>query len=213
MNFKYNGNIIDIEASSLAVESYPIEVALINHRGETFNSLIKPHQDWKDWNMSSQCIHGISQEQLQDEGASVHLVCEAISDLAAGESYFSDYWVCDDRWLNLLFTSAKIERQLRCLPFEYFMPDTQLRDWQALKNASAAKLGLAQHRALNDVHIIQQALDDLADKGAIQQPLRKISKQIVLDNWNDAFDPIYQDMQVANADTVQPAALRTVLSK
>ena len=70
----YSGNVIDIEASSLEPESYPIEIAVRFANGESYDSLIKPTGDWSDWSMTSQQAHGISREELLEHGKDIRTV-------------------------------------------------------------------------------------------------------------------------------------------
>ena len=62
---------VDFEASSLAPDSWPIEVGLSwisDGQVETWSSLIRPHGLWSRdaWHEESEEVHGISLEDLSD---------------------------------------------------------------------------------------------------------------------------------------------------
>lgn len=58
---------IDFEASGIAPDCYPIEVAVVS--GETsFTSLIKPARYWTHWSFDAQDMHGLTQDQLRQQG-------------------------------------------------------------------------------------------------------------------------------------------------
>ena len=72
--------IIDFEASSLnSHHSYPISVGIVAN-GKTFYRLIRPKEEWTDWSLASESIHGLSKEHLLFEGLPVNQV---LSDILA----------------------------------------------------------------------------------------------------------------------------------
>lgn len=54
---------IDFEASGIAPDSYPIEVAAVSSEF-AFNTLIKPARYWTHWSFDAQDMHGLSQESF-----------------------------------------------------------------------------------------------------------------------------------------------------
>jgi hypothetical protein len=97
---------LDFEASSLAKDSYPIEVGWIFEDGTAASFLIKPAPDWTDWSSESEEIHGISRSMLENEGMSVEAVAnEMLSSLAGHELYASaPSW--DGKWMSVLLRRA-----------------------------------------------------------------------------------------------------------
>ena len=97
---------IDFEASSLAENSFPIEVGLacINeHEIQSESKLIKPDPCWDltTWSGESEQLHGIAFAELQ--------VAELASDVAtwlaeaiAGHVLISDAPAFDQRWLDMM---------------------------------------------------------------------------------------------------------------
>ncbi|MFT2092672.1 hypothetical protein [Paraglaciecola sp. 2405UD69-4] len=164
----YSGNVIDIEASSLTRNSYPIEIAVRLGDGTSHDSLIKPIDEWKDWSHQAQAVHGITRDELFLKGKNIIEVCQTLNNICEGQTFFSDGWTWDNMWLNRLFDASGISKNFDCLPMEYFMPESQIEKWPGLKHAVAQKRKLKAHRALNDVHIIGEAFDKLASAGEIK---------------------------------------------
>ena len=73
--------IIDLEASGLASNSYPIEVGLALAPGNRFCSLIKPVDEWEHWDQQAESVHGISRDILLKMGRPV---TEIAADLGVG---------------------------------------------------------------------------------------------------------------------------------
>lgn len=87
--------IIDVEASGLHFDSYPIEIAVLKN-GETRSWLIKPEPNWKYWCDVAEGLHGISREILFSEGL---LAFEVVEQLNAFLSDFDGVLYSDaDRW-------------------------------------------------------------------------------------------------------------------
>jgi hypothetical protein len=61
---------LDVEASSLSMDSYPIEIAWSDHCGGIESHLINPYgiKEWIDWDYNAQQMHGINRKQCQEEG-------------------------------------------------------------------------------------------------------------------------------------------------
>lgn len=155
----FNGNVIDLEASGLASESYPVEVGIVLGNGQSFEALIKPLPHWRHWDDEAESIHGISREQLESEGQDVHSVCQQINQLCAGKTLYSDCWVHDARWLNLLFTEAGIPMEFQCSPMEVFLDGEEVMNWLHYKNEFCRTSNIEPHRALNDAIIIAETLE------------------------------------------------------
>lgn len=97
---------IDIEASSLAADSWPIEVGLAwiaNGTVETWSSLIRPDPDWDEdaWSDQSADVHGIARRELDAAPLSSDVAHELI-DRIAGRIVVSDAPAFDHFWAEQL---------------------------------------------------------------------------------------------------------------
>ncbi|UWR55513.1 3'-5' exonuclease [Phaeobacter inhibens] len=97
---------IDFEASSLSVESWPIEVGIAWLEGKRVISdskLIRPRSEWPedDWNPVSEEVHGILRADL-DGANSADDVASWLLEAIAGRTLVSDAPEFDQRWLDRL---------------------------------------------------------------------------------------------------------------
>lgn len=90
-------HFIDFEASGIAPDSYPIEVAVVYPGGE-YQSLIKPAAYWDHWSYDAQDIHQLTREKLMSEGQPPLAVAQEMNRLFDGKTLCSDnpadcYWL------------------------------------------------------------------------------------------------------------------------
>lgn len=143
---------IDFEASGIAPDSYPIEVAVVYPGGE-YQSLIQPARYWDHWSYDAQDMHGLSREQLIAEGTSPLGVAQAMNQLFDGKVLCSDN-PADCYWLDVLYEAAGIEAAFEVKPLESFVG-------REAASEILKRLPLRRgHRALQDVHAIKAALED-----------------------------------------------------
>ncbi|MDM9627771.1 transcriptional regulator [Rhizobium sp. S152] len=103
---------LDFEASSLGRHGYPIEIAWVFEDDRSRSLLIKPEPTWTDWSEDAQAIHGISRQQLDQEGTPVILVVtEMMAELAGHDLYASSpSW--DGKWLSVLLRGGGVPRHM-----------------------------------------------------------------------------------------------------
>lgn len=149
-------SVIDIEASGLSSEDYPIEIGVVRSDGERFCSLITPFKQWRHWNVQAESIHGISREMLFSYGSSGVEVCLKLNEFLRGETVYSDGWVVDYPWLIRLFEASAIEMEFRLSDIDYILNEQQMINWQSVKQSIIAERGAKRHRASFDAEIVQQ---------------------------------------------------------
>lgn len=102
--------VLDFEASSLSLESWPIEIGiswLQEGRIQTWSSLIRPAPEWEisDWSARSATVHGIAREDLLDAPTASAVVNDFFSKLPR-KLLVSDAPEFEARWLARLLTAA-----------------------------------------------------------------------------------------------------------
>lgn len=110
---------LDIEASSLAPDSWPLEIgcAWIGPAGvETSEALIRPRPDWplSAWSAQAEKVHGISLAQLEAAGYSAETVAVA-TDAFIGVDLVSTNPHWDAVWLARLRGPERAPLRLRLL--------------------------------------------------------------------------------------------------
>lgn len=148
--------IIDLEASGLASNSYPIEVGLALTPGNRFCALIKPVDEWEHWDQQAESVHGISRDILLKMGRPVTEIAAKLNQLLGSMTVYSDAWSVDNNWVITLFAAARMKKTFNVSALEMIMNERQIDVWNETKNAVVSDLGITRHRASNDAWIIQE---------------------------------------------------------
>lgn len=140
---------IDLEASGLAAESYPIEIAwacVETDRRDSF--LIDPESapGWTYWDEYAEELHGIEPELLQREGIPVTQACRRLNQALEGEQVISDAFEYDSFWLNRLYQAAGMKPEFRLTGLESVLGGEQLLQYRLIARAQ-----FRRHRAMPDV--------------------------------------------------------------
>ena len=154
-------NTLDIEASGIHPESYPIEIGIVLKSGESWCSLIKPDNSWQHWDKSAEKIHGISRSDLQQYGKPISEVTQHLNQLLNRGTVYCDCWSLDSPWLLKLFHQAKAYQDFKLLDIMYVVSEEQYENLNQKKPQIAQKLKLDRHRASNDARILQLAYEEV----------------------------------------------------
>ena len=140
---------IDFEASGIAPDSYPIEVAVVSSE-TSFSSLIKPVRYWTHWSFDAQDMHGLTQDQLLQEGNTPDAVARNMNQLFSGQVLCSDS-PQDSFWFDVLFEAADLMPTFELKPLEVFVGREAASEiYRRLPTAR-------HHRALNDATALMNA--------------------------------------------------------
>lgn len=143
---------LDFEASSLARDSYPIEVGWVFEDGAEENHLIRPAPDWNDWAADAEAVHGISRDTLVREGEDHAAVAARMMEALAGHDLLASAPSWDGKWLSVLLRAAGLPRHA-----------LRLRDSQEA-HVAAAREGLGPdaptEAALNALELARLRLAD-----------------------------------------------------
>lgn len=162
--------IIDIEASGLHADSYPIEVGIALASGERHSMIICPEEGWTHWDSSAESLHGIARETLLEYGKPVVEIAQQLNTLLDGQQAYSDAWVVDKPWIIKLFEAARIPMNFKLSTIELMMDEDQILEWDAVKKQVTNDLDVRRHRASHDAWIIQQTYVRLSQEPALNSP-------------------------------------------
>ena len=148
---------LDIEASGLYDESYPVEIAWCNRSGKVSAHLIRPSDDWNHWDAKAAEIHGISRQQLFQDGMEARDLCELVRQFLAGRTVYTDAPSLDRMWLDRLFTAGEGRRCPLLVLGISEIPEFRQAFYQRglfdqLKQEAVAAIGQT-HRAAADVAV------------------------------------------------------------
>lgn len=140
---------IDFEASGIAPDSYPIEVAVVSNE-TVYSSLIKPARYWTHWSFDAQYMHGLTQDHLLQEGDPPRTVAERMNQLFSGQVLCSDS-PQDSFWFEVLFEAADLMPTFELKPLEVFVGRKAASDIYRLLPT------IKHHRALTDATALMNA--------------------------------------------------------
>ncbi len=140
---------IDFEASGIAPDSYPIEVAVVSSE-TSFSSLIAPARYWTHWSFDAQDMHGLTQYQLHQEGDTPVAVARNMNQLFSGQVLCSDS-PQDGFWLDVLYEAADLIPTFELKPLEVFVGR------EAASEIYRRLPTTRRHRALNDATALMNA--------------------------------------------------------
>ncbi|WP_143024527.1 hypothetical protein [Pseudomonas abietaniphila] len=151
---------VDFEASGIAPDSYPIEIAVVSANAE-YQSLIRPVRYWTHWSFDAQDMHQISRDHLLADGLDPGRVAAELNKLFKGARLCSDS-PQDVFWLNTLYEAAGLEPTFELLPLESFVGRVIADQiYRALPPRR-------QHRALPDAReLMSAALAYMTSKGGL----------------------------------------------
>jgi len=159
---------LDVEASSLSMDSYPIEVAWSDNYGTIESHLINPYLvgHWTDWDYNAQQIHCISRKLCREEGISPEKLCKRMKNsISRGEVIYADGGSFDRNWIDVLFQEGTqlgyakfdiVHSDAVMLPLLQKIEKDEKKCWQLYEQLKleARKIVKDRHRATVDVQYL-----------------------------------------------------------
>lgn len=149
--------IVDIEASGLSPNSYPIEVGLYNGQN-AYHSLIIPEESWCHWSLKAEAMHGISRKTLFEQGKPIAVVAKELNRLLGTNVVYSDHEDWDNFWLKRLFSAVNITPNFRVADINELLNNETMSIYVTTLDKLSKRKDHQAHRALNDAHIIHGAI-------------------------------------------------------
>lgn len=147
---------IDIEASGLEPESYPIELGWADTLGNSDGFFVRPLDDWTHWDPVAASIHGIARDELFERGLHVVDAAKKLNDMLGFETVFCDALDSDLFWISRLFDAAKLEPSFRVSDF--YQLHKMLSDEHMLSLRQELKILPVLHRAQADAERYAKAI-------------------------------------------------------
>ncbi len=151
---------IDLEASGLGAQSWPIEAGwcFVGKAPETM--LIKPADSWSmaAWDPNAEALHGLSIDAIKKSGRTVKEICDALNQALEGAAVYSDAPDWDGFWLYRLFSAASERMRFTLSDFaDLFVDVPQQAVAAAVEKANEA--APHRHRARDDVLHMKMIFD------------------------------------------------------
>lgn len=153
---------VDFEASGIAPDSYPIEVAVVSS-DITFHALIRPMDYWLFWSFDAQDMHGISREDLHRDGTATVVLAARLNQLFSGQVLCSDS-PQDGFWFDTLYEAVGLEPSFKLQPLEIFVGREAASE--IYRYLPARK----HHRALPDAQALMAAYATFCKRSEADKP-------------------------------------------
>jgi hypothetical protein len=172
---------VDFEASSLADDSYPIEVGWVFEDGEGEGHLIRPAPAWMDWDPAAEAIHGLARSRLEAEGAPAELVARRVLEALGPHRAVCSAPSWDGKWLSVLLRAGGLPRHALRLADADEVHLSAAREALAgvvpvgeLDSAAAAILDEAR-RALAGEPVRHRAVDDARAEWRLWREVKRLA--------------------------------------
>ena len=146
---------LDCEASSLATDSYPIEIAWNNEDGIIESYLVNIYRypsGYDDWSKDAQSLHGITKQYLSEKGEEPEFIVERMEKKLKGKKVLTDAPDWDGFWVRRLYESVNKKCELDFGNAVELFHD--LEPYHHIYQSQARKLSGHAHRAANDVRYL-----------------------------------------------------------
>jgi|TARA_Y100000296_G_scaffold28443_1_gene33107 hypothetical protein len=148
--------IIDVEASGFGRGSFPIEIGFALEDRKVQSYLIRPSDNWTHWSDEAEAIHGISRQQLEEDGLGVRDVALLLNEHLFNKTLYSDAWSFDSSWIGRLFEEAELVQRFRIETINKLLTMEEMERWADTKSTLWNELDVDRHRAANDVKVLQE---------------------------------------------------------
>jgi len=142
---------IDLEASGLSANSWPIEIGWVVNDHEAQSILLKPEPNWplSAWDYSAEKLHGISQKRLAQDGINCAQACKLVNDALEETDVYSDAPDWDGFWLLRAFHAAGTKPSFKLKDYSKLILSILPEDRNALFRQADA-ISPRTHRAAAD---------------------------------------------------------------
>lgn len=171
---------IDFEASGLATNCYPIEIALADVETKKVSTwLIQPTPEWLRhglWTIEAEEIHGLSLDYLCANGIPAAEITKQITYACDSCQVLSDNPFYDNKWLNDLYTSTGADCPPMILQDFYSFARRITRD-------ANCEIALAQAKAAawTRFPIMHRAAEDAQRNAEILRYLKQYARDVNCD--------------------------------
>lgn len=150
--------IVDVEASGLHIDSYPVEIAVLA-AGVVSSWLIVPEPGWRYWDPVAEEMHGITRKMLREQGTRAAKVARELNATvrSLGGVVYSDAAHWDRDWIMTLYIATGISCEFQVLPLQGLLDDTQHQRFDNHRRELEGSGRYRVHRAGEDVKLILEA--------------------------------------------------------
>ena len=153
--------MLDVEASGLGRNSYPIEVGYVLPDGHAYCTLVRPETHWTHWDAGAERLHRIPRAIIEARGLPALEVARKLNAQLSGQVVYSDGWANDYSWLGALFDAAELVPRFKLENLRTLLNETEADQWHVVKAQISSERGVQRHRASSDARLLQLTLQRL----------------------------------------------------
>lgn len=112
--------VIDIKASGLCDQSYPISIGVAGADVQTWSWLVYPLETWHQWDVEFETEHGISRDQLYAQGRDGFIICKEMNAVFSSHTLIS-LTAATKKMLEKLFSDLSIRMSFDVSDITYLM--------------------------------------------------------------------------------------------
>ena len=157
---------LDVEASSLGNDSYPIEIAYATEDGKEWSALIKPMAHWFDWDEESEKVHNIPRSDLvagMNPGDALAHLNHMVEE---GYVFHTDAPSWDEFWISRIMADLDFDKRpslksLQMLVYNIYEDKldfgSRIREYENIKKSvNETTDARITHRALDDAKFMRE---------------------------------------------------------
>jgi hypothetical protein len=160
--------MLDVEASGLGRNSYPIEVGFVLPDGHAYCTLVRPETHWTHWDADAERLHRIPRAIIEERGLPALEVARKLNAQLAGQVVYSDGWANDYSWLGALFDAADLVPHFKLENLRKLLNESEADQWHVVKAQISSERGVQRHRASSDARLLQLTLQRLRGMQPLQ---------------------------------------------
>lgn len=163
---------LDIEASGLQSQSFPLQIAWCDSRGQSRCYLLQPSDSWdlESWDENAETLHGISLIHAQQNGIACEDVAKELNAHLQSMTVVSDGEAFDSNWLSMTFAAAGIEPLFKIQDAYRWLGKRVRAEKLVAQTALDAikaheKCKGRNHNALDDARLLMRAMTGVLNEG------------------------------------------------
>lgn len=133
--------VIDIKASGLCDQSYPISIGVAGSDDQRWSWLVYPLETWHQWDREFESEHGITRDQLYEQGRDGFIICKEMNAVFSAQTLIAPT-ASTKNMLEKLFRDLSIRMAFDLFDMAY-LKDQGMMDFSKLDDSKSVLTNVA----------------------------------------------------------------------